>query len=76
LFRIDAKHRNLKQNENETKRKLNEKRSETAVIFASVRNEAKRKRNYFCFDAKTVYEMKLSEKNEKQAETSKRKRIK
>jgi hypothetical protein len=43
LFRIDAKHRNLKWNENRTKRKQNEKKQKTAIIFASKRNEAKRK---------------------------------
>jgi hypothetical protein len=43
LFRIDAKHRSLKRNENGTKRKQNEKKQKTAIIFASKRNEAKRK---------------------------------
>ncbi len=52
LFRIDAKHINQKRNENETKRKRNEKEAKNAVIFASKRNEAKRKRNLFRFDAK------------------------
>ncbi len=45
-FRIDAKERNLKRNENERKRKENEKEAKTAVNFASKRNEAKRKRNF------------------------------
>jgi hypothetical protein len=47
LFRIDAKRRNLKRKENETKQKGNEKEAKTAVIFASKRNEAKRKQNFF-----------------------------
>jgi hypothetical protein len=43
LFRIDAKHRNLKRNENGMKRKQNGKEARTAIIFASKRYEAKRK---------------------------------
>jgi ribosomal protein L24E len=38
MFRIDAKCRNLKQNENEMKRKQNEKEVKTALIFAMKRN--------------------------------------
>jgi hypothetical protein len=52
LFRIDAKRRNLKRNENETKQKGNEKEAKTAVLFASKQNEAKRKQNFVHFDAK------------------------
>jgi hypothetical protein len=44
LFRIDAKRRNLKQNNNGTKRKQNKKKQKTAIIFASKQNAAKRKR--------------------------------
>jgi hypothetical protein len=40
FFRIDAKRRNLKRNENEMKRKQNEKGAKTAVIFASKRNRS------------------------------------
>jgi hypothetical protein len=56
--------------------KTKRKRSETAVIFASKKNEAKRKRNFFRFDAKKVYENEMKRKNKKEAKTSKRKRIK
>jgi hypothetical protein len=58
--------------QSETKRK----RSETAVIFASKQNEAKRKRNFFRFDVKKVYENEMKQKNKKEEKTSKRKRIK
>ncbi len=44
LFRIDAKRRNLKRNENGTKWKQNEKEAKNAIIFASKRNKAKGKR--------------------------------
>jgi hypothetical protein len=73
LFRIDAKHSNLKRNENGMKQKQNEKKARTAIsfhrtvplnttvlpvgcaiIFALKLNEAKRKRNFFRFDAKKV----------------------
>jgi hypothetical protein len=36
LFRIDAKRRTLKRNENETKRKQNVKEAKTAIIFQSI----------------------------------------
>jgi hypothetical protein len=39
LFRIDAKHRNLKRNENETKQKPNEK--EAKLLSFSLRSEMK-----------------------------------
>jgi hypothetical protein len=55
LFRINAKRRNLKRNENETKQKQNEKEAKTAIIFASKRNEAKRKRNFFLLRLKKVF---------------------
>jgi hypothetical protein len=55
---------------------MKRKRSETAVIFASERNEAKPKRNYFRFDAKKLYENEMKRKNEKEAKTSKQKRKK
>jgi hypothetical protein len=45
LFRIDAKCRNLKRNENEMKGK-NEKEVKTAIMFASKQNEAKWKQNF------------------------------
>jgi hypothetical protein len=35
LFRIDAKRRNLKRNENGTKQKQNKKEAKTAIIFTS-----------------------------------------
>ncbi len=87
LFRIDAKQSNLRRNENELKRKQNEKEAKTAIIFASKRNEAKRKLNFFGYHAKKVFfrlflhlkrnenEMK-QEQNEKEAKTSRRKRMK
>jgi hypothetical protein len=55
LFRIDAKRRNLKRNENKIKRKQNEKEAKTAIIFTSKPNEEKRKRNLFRFYAKKVF---------------------
>jgi hypothetical protein len=70
LFRIDAKHRDLKRNENGTKRKQNEKEAKNAIIFASKRNEAKRKQktaiifaskrngSEFCFASMQKNEMK------------------
>jgi hypothetical protein len=39
MFHIDAKRKNLKRNENGTKKK----KRKTAIIFASKRNEAKQK---------------------------------
>ncbi len=47
LFRIDAKHRNLKRNENETKRKRNEK--EAKLPSFSLRSEMKRNRSEIIF---------------------------
>jgi hypothetical protein len=61
LFRIDAKHRNLKRNENETKRKRNEK--EAKLPSFSLRS--KMKPNYFRFDAKNVYENEIKRKKTK-----------
>jgi hypothetical protein len=58
LFCIDAKRRNLKRNENETKQTRNEKEAKTAVIFSLKRNEAKQKQNFFCFNAKKCLKMK------------------
>jgi hypothetical protein len=43
LFRIDAKRRNLKRNENGTKRKQNEKKAKNCHNFRFSANEAKRK---------------------------------
>jgi hypothetical protein len=76
LFRIDAKHRNLKRNENETERKRNEK--EAKLPSFSLRSEMKRNGSEIIFASmrKKCMKMKLSEKNEKEVETSKRKRIK
>ncbi len=69
LFRNDAKRRNLKRNENGTKRKQNEKRSEKLLSF-SLRSEMKQNRSekmslfslrsemeekFFRFDAKKVF---------------------
>jgi hypothetical protein len=62
------------------------KKAKAAIIFASKQNEAKRKRNFFHFDAKKVFfrlvshlkrnenEMKRKQ-NKKEAKTSKEKRI-
>jgi hypothetical protein len=52
----------MKQTENETKK------SETAVIFASKRNEARRKQNYFRFDAEKVYVNEMKRKKQKISE--------
>jgi hypothetical protein len=83
LFRIEAKRRNLKRNENETKRKQNEKEAKTAIILALKLNEAKQKRNFFVsMQKKCILHMKRNENemkqklNEKGAKTSERKRIK
>jgi hypothetical protein len=76
LFRIDATRRNLKRNENETKRKHNEK--ETKLPSYSLRSEMKRNGSeiFFRFDVKKMYENEMKRKNKKEAKTSKRKRIK
>jgi hypothetical protein len=55
---------------------MKRKRSETAVIFASKRNEAKRKRNYFRFDAKKLYENEMKRKKRKRSENFKAKKEK
>ncbi len=72
----------MEQSENKTKKKR-----KTAIIIASKRNEVKRKWNFFRFNAKKVFfrlfsHLKRNEneikrkQNEKEAKTSKRKRIK
>jgi hypothetical protein len=74
LFRIDAKYRNLKRKENETKRKRNEK--EAKLPSFSLRSEMKRigSEIFSLRCEKSVW--KLNEaKNEKEAKTSTRKRI-
>jgi hypothetical protein len=55
--------------------------SETAVIFASKQNEAKRKQNFFCFDAKffrfnakKVFENEMKRKKRKRSENFKAKK--
>ncbi len=63
----------------EAKRKLNkaktkQKRSETAIIYASKRNEAKRKQNYSRFEAKKVYENEMKRKKRKRSENFKAKK--
>jgi vacuolar-type H+-ATPase subunit I/STV1 len=84
LFRIDAKRRNRKRNENEIKLKQNKKEAETAVIFASKRNISE---NFFASLQKMCFFRLFShlernkkeikqKQNEKEAETAKRKRIK
>jgi hypothetical protein len=72
LFRINAKHRNLKRNENETKRKQNEK--EAKLPSFSLRSEMKR--NFFRFDAKKVYENEMKRKKRQRSENFKAKRDK
>jgi hypothetical protein len=63
LFRIDAKRRNLKRNENGTKkRKQNEKKQKTAIIFTSKRNEAKRKQKLPSFSLRSEMKQKGSKK--------------
>jgi hypothetical protein len=73
LFRIDAKRRNLKRNENGTKKKQNEKEAKnchhfrfeakwkrkTAIIFASMRIEAKRKRKTAIISLRSEMEAKF-----------------
>jgi hypothetical protein len=79
LFRIDVKRRNLKRNENESKRKQHKKEAETAIIFAPKRNEVKQKKKFFCFDAKKVFFLHLKrnenemkrKQNEKEAKKDK-----
>ncbi len=62
LFRIDAKRRNLKRNENGKKRKQSEKKQRTAIIFASKRNEAKRKKKLPSFSLRSEMKQNGSEK--------------
>jgi hypothetical protein len=62
LFRIDAKHRNLKRNEKETKRKLNEK--EAKLPSSSLRSEMKRNGSKIIFASmrKKVYKNAIKRK--------------
>jgi hypothetical protein len=82
LFRIDAKRRNLKRNDNETKRKQDKKKQKLPPF--SLRSEMKRNRSEIvfasmrkkCFFASEAKENEMKQKlNEKEAKTSKRKRI-
>jgi hypothetical protein len=76
LFRIDAKHRNLKRNENETKRKQNEK--EVKLPSFSLRSEMKRNGSEIIFASmqKKCMKMKLIEKKRKRSENFKAKKDK
>jgi hypothetical protein len=75
MFRIDAKRSNLKRNENETKQKQIE--TEANLPSFSLRSEMKRNGSEIFFSSmRKVYENDVKRKNEKEAKTSKRKRIK
>jgi hypothetical protein len=65
LFRIDAKRRNLKRNENETKRKRIKKEGKLPSFL--LQSEMKRNGSeiFFLFVAKKVYENNMKRKNEK-----------